>query len=95
MLAEIPEHVPLLITSHQKSNAAAANVTSPLLHNNSDSVVLSTSSPAHVMRARLNQYRVTGYQNSMIVNIDNGITTTTSSTKASVGRNKKKKSADI
>lgn len=57
-------------------------------------VFLSSSSPAHVMRSRLNQYKVTG--SNLVVNYDgdNG-TTAIITSKASSKSKKKKKAVDI
>lgn len=57
-------------------------------------VMLSSCTPAHVMRSRLNQYKVGGsYQNNVVVNYDGENVTTV--TKASTKSKKKKKGVDI
>lgn len=114
ILAENPEHVPLLITpsaasKHQSAAATTINISTNVTNGNGliDSsdhqrplqlspVVLSSNTPAHVMRSRLNQYKAAGnFKNNMIVNYDgeNGTTITTS--QATVNSKKKKKAVDI
>jgi NAD kinase len=62
-------------------------------------VLLSSNTPAHVMRSRLNQYKVSGkFQNNVVVSFDGENGTTVSSTKASTAATKgkkKKKAVDI
>jgi hypothetical protein len=63
-------------------------------------VLLSSNTPAHVMRSRLNQYKVNGsFKNNVVVNYDGENGTTVSTTKASstaaAKSKKKKKAADI
>jgi hypothetical protein len=61
-------------------------------------VVLSSCTPAVVMRSRLNQYKTSGsFKNNVFVNFDseNGSTTTITEKSTSKGGKKKKKSADI
>lgn len=97
-------------SKHQKPNAAATTINIPTnvtngtgLIEHSDHrpispVLLSSNTPAHVMRSRLNQYKSSGkFQNNVVVNFEeNG--TTVSSTKASTAATKgkkKKKAVDI
>lgn len=61
-------------------------------------VLLSSNTPAHVMRSRLNQYKGSGkFQNNVVVSFDGENGTTVSSTKASTAAKgkKKKKAVDI
>lgn len=101
---------PAAASKHQKPSATATTIDIPnnasngngLIVEHSDQhrplplspVFLSNSSSAHVMRSRLNQYKVSG--NNLVVNYDgdNG-TTAISTTKASSRTKKKKKAVDI
>ena len=95
-------------SKHQKPNAAATTINIPTnvtngtgLIEHSDQrpispVLLSSNTPAHVMRSRLNQYKASGkFQKNVIVNYDgdNGTTVSTSKVSTTVAKGKKKKKA--
>lgn len=95
-------------SKHQKQSATATTINIPNnptnggLIDNSDHhrpvqispVMLSSGSPAHVMRSRLNQYKAG--VNNIVVNFDADNGSTISTTKVSSAKTKKKKkSADI
>lgn len=111
LLAENPEHVPLLLTpaaasKHQNPNATATAISIPNNITNGNGfidnsgkqrpispVLLSSNSPAFVMRSRLNQYKETNnFKNSIIVNFDGENASTAVTTTKS---KKMKKSVDI
>lgn len=116
ILAESPEHVPLLITpsaasKHQKPSVAATTINIPTNVTNGNGlidsyeqqrpvqispVVLSSSTPAHVMRSRLNQYKAGGgnFKSNIIVNYDGDSGATVSKTFKTKTK-KKKNSIDI
>ncbi|CRK90681.1 CLUMA_CG004380, isoform C [Clunio marinus] len=101
----VPLITPSMAASkHQTPNAATSinisnNVTNGHgLIDNSDQprpmspVLLSSNTPAHIMRSRLNQYKVSGtFNNNIIVNFDGESETTTSASQVAVkGQTKKK-----
>lgn len=59
-------------------------------------VVLSSNTPAHVMRSRLNQYKAAGnLRNNIVVTYDGENGTTISTSQATAKGKKKKKAVDI
>jgi hypothetical protein len=100
-------------SKHQKPSAAATAITistnvtngNGLIENSDQArpiqispVLLSSSTPALVMRSRLNQYKANGsFKNNVFVNFDteNGTTTTIAEKSTAKGGKKKKKSANI
>lgn len=106
----VPLITPAAASKHQKPNAAATTINIPTnvthgngLIDNSDHqrpispVMLSSSTPAHVMRSRLNQYKNGGgggnFKNNIVVNFDADNGTTISTSKAPPAKGKKKKKA--
>lgn len=99
---------PAAASKHQKPSATATTIDIPNNVSNGNGliehsdqhrplplspVLLSSSSPAHVMRSRLNQYKVSG--SALVVNFDGDNGTTISTKKASSKSKKKKKAVDI
>lgn len=97
-------------SKHQKPSAATAiNIPNNVTNGNGliDSsdpqrspqlspVLLSSNSPAHVMRSRLNHYKVSGkFKNNVVVNFDGDNGTSVSTCTAPIAGNKKKKSVEI
>lgn len=59
-------------------------------------VVLSSNTPAHVMRSRLNQFKTSGsFKNNVVVSFDGDNGTSISISKAASKKGKKKKAAEI
>lgn len=99
---------PAAASKHQNSNATATAISIPnnitngngLIDNSGHQrpispVLLSSSSPAHVMRSRLNQYKVSGnFKNNIVVSLE-GETGPTTVTNVVTKSKKKKKSVDI
>lgn len=110
----VPLITPADASKHQKPVATVTTINIPNnvthgngLIDNSDQqralhispVVLSSDTPAHVMRSRLNQYKGTAsFKNNIVVSIDgvNGTTVSTcNNSTTSNGKKKKRKAVDI
>lgn len=100
---------PAAASKHQYPNATATAISIPnnitngngFIDNSSQQrpispVLLSSNSPAFVMRSRLNQYKETGnFKNNIIVNFDGDNASTAIVTNAKTKSKKKKKPVEI